>query len=71
MEEMASLHLMKRDDHILEEDDVLFSQRNCESRDNACQDVEQLRCAIELEGFMDEGVETVIDCFSDHLSSWH
>ena len=42
MEEVASLHLVKRDDHILEEDDVLFSQGDCEARDDASQDIEKL-----------------------------
>jgi hypothetical protein len=31
MEEMAGLNFMKRNDHISEEDNVLFSERNCKS----------------------------------------
>jgi hypothetical protein len=30
MEHVASLNLMQRNDHILEENDVLFSERNGE-----------------------------------------
>lgn len=67
---MAGLHLVERDDHILEEDDVLFSQGNCEPRDDAGQDVEQFGGSVELEGLVNEGVEAVVDGFSDHLSPW-
>ena len=70
MEEVASLHLVKRDDHILEEDDVLFSQGDCEARDDASQDIEKFRGAVELECLVDERVETVVYCFSDHFSPW-
>lgn len=68
MEEVAGLDLVKRDDHILEENDMLFSEGHCESRDNAGQDVKQLRGPVELEGLVNETVEAVIDGFSNHLS---
>jgi hypothetical protein len=66
---VASLNLMQRNDHILEENDVLFSERNGEPWNDASQDVQELWGTIEFEGFMDEGVEAVINCLSDHLSS--
>ena len=71
MEEMAGLYFMQGDDDILEESNMFFPERHSESWDDACQDVEQLRCAIEFEGFMNERVEAVIDGLSDHLSPWH
>ena len=68
MEEMAGLNFVKRNDDILEEDDVFFSQGNSKTRDDAGQDIKKFRSPIELESFMDETVEAVINGFSDHFS---
>jgi hypothetical protein len=48
------LHLMKRDDNVLEEDHVLISQGHCKATDDAGQDVEEFSSSVELVGFMDE-----------------
>ena len=69
MEEVASLHLVERNNDVFEEDDVLLSQWHCETRDDAGQNVQQLRGAVEFEGLVDEGVEAVVDGLSDHLTS--
>lgn len=71
VEEVASLHLVQRDDHVFEEDDVLLPQWHRKTRDDAGQNVEQLRGAVELEGLVDEGVEAVVDGLSDHLTPGH
>lgn len=71
MEEVTCLNLMKRNDDILEEDDVFLSQGNCKSRDDAGQNIKKFRSSIELESLMNKTVEAVIDGFSDHLSPWN
>jgi hypothetical protein len=71
VEEVAGLHFVERDDHILEEDDVFFSEGHGESGDDTGQNVEQFRCSVELEGLVDETVEAVVDGLADHLSSGH
>lgn len=40
MEQMASLHFMEWDDHILEEDDMLLSKRHSKPGDDAGKDVQ-------------------------------
>ncbi len=40
VEHMAGLYLVQRNDHILEEDDMLLSERHSEARNNACQDIQ-------------------------------
>ena len=54
MEEVTGLNLVKRNDHILEENDVFFSQGNCKSRDDAGQDIKKFRSSIELESLVNE-----------------
>ena len=71
VEEMAGLHLMKRNDDILEENNVLLSQGHCETRNNTGQNIQQLRSSIEFEGLVDERVEAIVDSLTDHLSSGH
>lgn len=61
MVELAGLHLVQGNDDRLEEDHVLVSERDCEPADDAGQDVEELRRAVELVGLVDEGVEGVVD----------
>ena len=64
VERGAGLHLVKRDDNILKEDNVLLAQRHSEPRNNAdrktsefesvpCQNVEQLCGSVELVVFVD------------------
>ena len=60
---------MKGNDDILEENDVLFSEGNCETGNNGSKDVEQLGSPIEFESLMDQTVEAVVNSFSDHLST--
>lgn len=40
MEQVGSLNFMKGNDDILEENDVLFSEGNCETGNNGSKDVE-------------------------------
>lgn len=69
MEEVAGLHLMQRNDDILEEDDVFLPQGHCETRDNTGQNVQKFRSSVEFEGLMNQGVEAIVDGLTDHLSS--
>jgi hypothetical protein len=68
VEEVAGLHLMQRNDDILEEDDVLLPQRHCETRNDASQNVQKLRGSIELEGLVDQRVEAIVNGLTNHLS---
>ena len=49
----ARLHLMKWDDHILEENHVLVSQRHGEAADNGGEDIKKLGRAVEFVSLMD------------------
>jgi len=69
VEEMASLNLVERNDDIFEENDVLFSERNSKTRNDAGQYIKKFRSSVELECFMDETIEAIVDSFSDHFSS--
>ena len=60
---------MERDNYALEEDDVLVSEWDSETRDDTGEDIEELGCSIELVSLMDETEEAFIDCLSDHLSA--
>ena len=60
---------MQRDNHIIEEEHVLVSQRHRKARDDARQDVQQLCCAVKLMRFVDEGVEALIHGLPDHFSA--
>ena len=68
MVEMASLNFVQRNDDGFEENNVLLSQRHSKPRDDAGQNIEEFRRPIEFEVLVDEGVETVCDGLSDHLS---
>jgi hypothetical protein len=48
---------MKRDNHVLKENNVLVSKGHRETRDNGSQDIEELGSAVELMGFMDQTEE--------------
>lgn len=69
MESVTSLDFVKSNYDVLEESDVFFSQRNSKTRNDGSQNIQELRCAVEFEIFVDQTVETVIDSLSDHLSS--
>ncbi len=69
MEQVASLNLVQRNDNVLEENDMFFSERDSKPTDDTGKNVKQLRCTIELESFMNQRVETVINGLTDHFSS--
>lgn len=58
---------MQRHYNVLEEDDVLVSERHRKARDDARQDVEQLGCAVEAVVFVDEQEEALVHGLADHL----
>ena len=62
---------MQRDDNVLEEDDMLISQRNSESTDDTGQNVKELSCTVEFVILVDERKETFVDGLTDHFSSWY
>lgn len=62
---------MKWNDNIFEEDHVLVTEGHGEARNDACEDIEQLGSAIELVCFVNQSIEALIDCLTNHLSSWH
>ena len=62
---------MKRDDNILEENDVFVSKRYRKPTDNTREDIQKLGCTVEFVSSMDKGKEALINSLSDHLSSWH
>ena len=64
----AGLHLVERNDDVLEEQDVLVSQRHSKARDDRGLDVENLGRAVELMTLMHESEEALIHCFSNHLA---
>lgn len=70
MEQVASLDLVQWDDDVLEENDVFFSQWHGETTDDTGQNIQKLGSSIELESLVDQGVETVVDGFTDHFSPW-
>lgn len=69
VEEVASLHLMQWNYHVLEEDYVFLPQWYGETRNNAGQNVEKFGSPVELEGLVDERVEAVVDGLADHFTS--
>lgn len=71
MEQVASLDLVQRNDNILEENDMLFSEWDSKPTDDTGKNVKQLRCTIELESLMDQRVEAIVDCLTNHFSSGH
>jgi hypothetical protein len=44
---------VKRDDHILEEYDVLVTERHCETTDDAGKDIKEFSCTVEFMSFVD------------------
>lgn len=64
----ACLHFVQWDDHILEENHMLVSERHCEAGNNGGENIEKLSSSIELVRLMDQGVEALVDRLSNHLS---
>ena len=65
------LNLVERDDNILEEDYVFFSEWDGESTDNGGKDIEKFGGTIELMVLVDQCEEALVYGLSNHLSSWY
>ena len=66
----ACLYLVKRNDNISEEDDVLISEWDNKSRNDTGKDIKKFSSTIELVCLLDQEMEALIHCLSNHLSSW-
>ena len=66
----ACLHLVKRNDDISEEDNVLISEWDSKSRNDTGKDIKKFGSTIELVCLLDQEMEALIHCLSNHLSSW-
>ena len=66
----AGLYLVEWDDNVLEEDDVFVSKRNGESTDDAGKDIKKFSSTVEFVSLVNKSEEALIDCLSNHLSSW-
>lgn len=62
---------MEWDDDSLEKDNVLLTQWHCEARDDTSENIKQFSGTVKLVVLLDERVEGLIHCLSDHLSTWH
>ena len=62
---------MQRNNDVLEEDNVLISQRNRVPTDNAGKYFQKLGCTVEPMLFMNESDQALVDGLSDHLSPGH
>lgn len=62
---------MQRNDDVLEEDNVLVSQRNSESTNDTRQNVEKLGGTVELVVLVNKCKEALVDGLSNHFSSWN
>ena len=69
IERRASLHLMQRDNHILEEYHMLVTEGYGKTTDNGCQDVKELSSTIEFVSFVNQLIERFIDGLADHLAT--
>ena len=65
----ACLYFVEWDDDILEEDHVLISQRDGESRDDTGKNIKKLSGTIEFMCFVDKTEEALIDSFPDHFTA--
>jgi len=57
MIKMTGLNFVERNDDGLEKDDMFFSERHCETTDDAGQDIQKFRSSVELHVFVNEGME--------------
>lgn len=62
---------MERDDNVLEKNDVFVPKWDSESTDDTCENIEKFCGTIKFVSFVDQGVEALINCLSNHLSSWN
>ena len=62
---------MEWDDNVLEEDDMLISERNSESTDDTRQNVQKLGRAVEFVILVDQRKEALVDGLTNHFSSWY
>lgn len=70
MIKLTGLDLVKWYDDILEKFDVLFSQWYCETTNDGCIDIKKLWDSVESESLMNESMEVVVHCPTDHFTSW-
>ena len=70
MVELACLNLVQWDDDSPEKLHMLRPKRDCKSRNDGGEYVQELGYPVELKFLVDEGVELVGHGFSDHLPSW-
>lgn len=62
---------MKWNNNVLKEDDVLFSERDSEARNDTGQDIEQFSRTVELVSLVNQSVETFVHRLSNHFSPWY
>ena len=60
---------MKRNDNILEEDDVLVTEGHCEARDDTRLNIQQFCRSVELMHLVDQRIEALVDGFANHFAS--
>jgi len=61
---------MKGNDDVLEENNMFISERDSESTNDTCEDIQKFSSTIKLVSLMDEEMEALVDSLPDHLSSW-
>jgi len=59
---------VKWDNYILEEDNVLVTERHGETRDDRGQDVEEFSSTVELMCLVNQAEKAFVNCLSDHFS---
>lgn len=62
---------MQRYYNILEENNVLVTEGDSETRDDTGKDVKELSSTVELVGLVDQSEETFVNSLSDHFSAGH
>ena len=67
----ACLHFVKWNDDVLEKNNMLISQRNSESTDNASQNIKKLCSPVELMVLVNKCEELLVDSLSNHFTSWN
>jgi hypothetical protein len=51
---------MKWDNNIFKEDNMLISERNGETTDDTCEDIEEFSCTVEFVVLVNQGIEAFI-----------
>jgi len=62
---------MEGNDDILEENNMFISERDSESTNDTCEDIQKFSSTIKFVGLMNEEMEALVDSLPDHLSSWN